>query len=82
MRSEGVLTEHAQAVVDGDDDDVAVAGEDAAVEQVGGALHVGAAVDEHHDGLGAPALSDVWGGKGERGGRAREGRRERGGEGD
>lgn len=53
------LTEHAQPVVDGDDDDVAVAGQDTSVEHVARALHVGAPVDEDHDGLGAAALPDV-----------------------
>lgn len=58
------LTEHAQAVVDGDDDDIAVAGQDAAVEHAAGALHVGAPVDEHHHRLGAAALPDVCEGDG------------------
>ncbi|MEJ1288579.1 hypothetical protein NN561_019611 [Cricetulus griseus] len=54
------LTQDAQAVVDGDDDDVAVARQHAAVDHVPGALHVGAAVDVNHHGLPAARVVDVW----------------------
>ena len=53
------LTQDAQAVVDGDDDDIAVAGQDAAVDHVARALHVGPAVDVHHHRLLAVLIMDV-----------------------
>lgn len=54
----GSLTEHAQAVVHGHHDHVAVGGEDAGVEHVPGAFHVGAAVDKQHHGF-LPAVTDI-----------------------
>lgn len=56
-------TEDAQAVVHGDDDDVAVGRQHAAIEHVPCPLHVGAAVEEEHHRL-LPAVPDVWGGVG------------------
>lgn len=55
---DGSLTEHAQSVVHGHHDHVAVGGEDAGVKHVPGALHVRAAVNEQHDGL-LPAIADI-----------------------
>lgn len=43
------LTQHAQPVVDGDDNDITIAGEDAAIHQVPSAFHVRAAMDVNHD---------------------------------
>lgn len=54
-------TEDAQPVVDGDDDHIAVASQDAAVKHVAGSLHVGAAVDEDHHRFGAATLPNVCG---------------------
>ena len=55
------LTQNPQAVVDGDDDDVAVAGQDAPVDDVAGAFHVRASVDIDHHGLLTALIMDVWG---------------------
>lgn len=52
-------TKHSNAVVQGDDNHVPVAGQDAAVYHVPRALHVRATVDIHHHWLG-PAVPDVW----------------------
>lgn len=57
----GSLTENPQAVVDGDDDDVAVAGQDAPVNHVPCSFHVGAAVNVHHHWLLTVLIVDVWG---------------------
>lgn len=54
------LTEHAQTVVHGDHDDVAVGCEDAGVEHVSRPLHVGAAMDEQHHRL-LPTVTDICG---------------------
>ena len=59
----GGLTEHAQTVVHGNHDDVAVGREDAGVEHVPRALHVGASVDKQHHRL-LPAVTDIWRGGG------------------
>lgn len=55
------LTQNPQPVVDGDDDDVAVAGQDAAVDHVARPLHVGAPVDVDHDRLQSVFIVDVCG---------------------
>lgn len=52
------LTEHAEPVVHGHHNHVAVGGQDAGVEHVSGAFHVGAAVDEQHHRL-LPAVADI-----------------------
>ena len=75
-------TEHTEAVVEGDDDDVAIAGQHAAVHHVPRALSVGAAVDVYHHRPLAPLLVDVWGRERDResygeGERVRERERER-----
>lgn len=54
----GILTEDADTVVEGDDDDISVAGQDASVDHVARALHVGSSVDVNHDRLG-PRVSYV-----------------------
>lgn len=53
------LTQNPQPVVDGDDDDVPVAGQDAAVDHVARPLHVGAPVDVDHDRLQTVLIVDV-----------------------
>lgn len=45
------LTQNSEAVVYRNDDNVSVAGEDAAVNHVAGSFHVGSAVDVNHDRL-------------------------------
>lgn len=52
------LTEHAESVVHGHHDHVAVGGKDAGVEHVSGAFHVGAAVDKQHHWL-LPAVANI-----------------------
>lgn len=52
-------TEHSNAVVQGDDNHIPVAGQDAAVYHVPCAFHVRATMDIHHHRLG-PAVPDVW----------------------
>lgn len=47
------LTQDADAEVERDDDDIAVAGQDAAVDHVPCALHVGASVNVDHHRFGA-----------------------------
>lgn len=54
-------TEDAQPVVDGDDDHIAVASQDAAVKHVASSLHVGTAVDEDHHRFWAATLPNVCG---------------------
>lgn len=54
------LTQDPQPVVNGDDDDIAVACQDAAVYHVAGALHVRPAVDVDHYGLLTVLIMDVW----------------------
>lgn len=53
-----MLTEDADAVVESDNDDVSVAGQDAAIDHVARALHVGPSVDVDHHRLG-PGVSYV-----------------------
>lgn len=52
------LTEHAESVVHGHHDHVAVGGQHAGVEHVSGAFHVGAAVDKQHHWL-LPAVANI-----------------------
>lgn len=54
------LTEHAEAVVHGDNYDISIGGENAAIKHVPWAFHVGAAVDEQHHRL-LTAVPDIWG---------------------
>lgn len=55
----GPLTEDAESVVHGHHDHVSVGGEDAGVEHVPGALHVGASVYEQHHGF-LPAVTNIY----------------------
>lgn len=54
------LTQNSQSVVNRDHDDVAIAGQHAAVYHVPSALHVGSAVDIDHDRLLTVLIMDVW----------------------
>lgn len=55
------LTQDANTIVQGDNDDVAVAGEHTSINHVPAALHVRASVDVHHDRFGS-CVSDICGG--------------------
>lgn len=56
-------TQDSQPVVDGDDDDVAVTGQDAAINHVPSSLHEGASMDVNHDWLQPVLIMDIWGKK-------------------
>lgn len=53
-----ILTEDSDAVVESDNDDISVAGQDAAIDHVARPLHVGSPVDVDHHRLG-PGVSYV-----------------------
>lgn len=57
--SRGSLTEHAEPVVHGYHDHVAVGGQDAGIKHVSCAFHVGAAVNKQHHRL-LPAVTDIY----------------------
>lgn len=57
MRS---LTKNPQAVVNGYDDNIPVASQDAPVDHVARTLHVRSAVDVHHHRLLTVLIMDVW----------------------
>lgn len=57
-RQEKMLTEDTDAVVESDNDDISVAGQDAPVDHVARPLHVGPSVDVDHHRLG-PGVSYV-----------------------
>lgn len=46
------LTEDSDAIVESDNDDISVAGQDAPINHVAGPLHVGSSMDVDHHGLG------------------------------
>lgn len=53
-----MLTEDADSIVESDNDDVSIAGQDAPVDHVSRPFHVGPSVDVDHHRLG-PGISDV-----------------------
>lgn len=53
-----MLTEDSDAVVESDNDDISVAGQDAPIDHVARPLHVGSSVDVDHHRLG-PSVSYV-----------------------
>lgn len=57
-RKEKMLTEDSDAVVESDNDDISVAGQDAPIDHVARPLHVGSSVDVDHHRLG-PGVSYV-----------------------
>ncbi len=57
-REEKMLTKDADSVVESDNDDISVAGQDAPIDHVARPLHVGSSVDVHHHRLG-PSVSYV-----------------------
>lgn len=57
-REEEMLTEDSDAVVESDNDDISVAGQDASIDHVACPLHVGPSVDVNHHRLG-PSISYV-----------------------
>ena len=58
-KTSGSLTEHAKPVVHGHHDHVAVGGQDAGIEHVSGAFHVGASMDKQHHRL-LPAVTNIY----------------------
>lgn len=55
-----ILTQDAQPIVDGDDNHIPIAGQDAAVKHIPSSFHVRAPMDENHHRLGASALPNIW----------------------